>query len=248
LRIRYSGGAFLHQFQKELELMRANVQTNLALTRELNDQTHIRQSEILLGWIKAESGDLARMQRHISVYRAAGAEWAAQYLLALIASVLGRAGQTEEGLRIFEDALAIMEKTGERFFEAEIHRLRGELLRSQSLSSVEPAEAEFRSAAAIARKQHGKSWELRTTASLARLLRDTGRRGEARETLVEIYNWFTEGFDTADPKDAKALLEELGQRDASRFKGEALRVAISAPHGSTRGGQRNDADKEDYHR
>jgi DNA-binding winged helix-turn-helix (wHTH) protein/tetratricopeptide (TPR) repeat protein len=213
LRIRYSGGAFLHQLRRELDLMRANVEANLALTNELNDQTHIGQSEILLGWIEAESGDLegglARMQRHVSVYRAAGAEWAAQYFLALIASVLGRAGQTEEGLRIFEDALEIMEKTGERFFEAEVHRLRGELLRPQSLSSVEPAEAEFRTAVAIARKQHGKSWELRATTSLTQLMRDTGRGAEARTMLAEIYNWFTEGFDTADLKDAKALLDEL---------------------------------------
>jgi predicted ATPase len=87
---------------------------------------------------------------------------------------LGRAGQTEEGLRIFQDALAIMEKTGERFFEAEVHRLRGELLRPQCPSSVEPAEAEFRTAVAIARMQHGKSWELRATTSLAQLMRDTG--------------------------------------------------------------------------
>jgi predicted ATPase len=101
-------------------------------------------------------------------------------------------------------------RTGQRIYEAEMHRVKGELLLAQDASNTAQAEKSFRTAIEIPRRQHGKSWELRTTASLARLLRDTGRRDEARAMLSEIYNWFTEGFDTADLKDARALLGDLG--------------------------------------
>ena len=93
--------------------------------------------------------------------------------------------------------------------EAEVYRQKGELLLAQDSSNVTPAERCFRTAIEVARKQHAKLWELRATTSLARLLRDTNRRDEARAMLSEIYNWLTESFDTADLKDAKALLEEL---------------------------------------
>ena len=94
-------------------------------------------------------------------------------------------------------------------YEAEVHRLKGELLLAQDTSNVSHAEQTFRIAIEIARKQSAKSWELRATTSLARLLDQQGKRDEARAMLAEIYNWFTEGFDTADLKDAKALLDEL---------------------------------------
>ena len=114
-------------------------------------------------------------------------------------------------------ALAHAEQTGERFYEAELYRLKGELTISQSNRAddrlpVQPdtqAETCLRHAIEIARRQQAKSLELRATTSLARLLRDTGQPNEARSMLAEIYNWFTEGFDTADLKDAKALLDEL---------------------------------------
>jgi predicted ATPase len=93
--------------------------------------------------------------------------------------------------------------------EAEVHRLKGELLLMQDASNSAQAEQSFRAAIEISRKQHAKSWELRATTSLARLLDKQGNRDKARAMLAEIYNWFTEGFDTADLKDAKALLDEL---------------------------------------
>jgi predicted ATPase len=96
-----------------------------------------------------------------------------------------------------------------------VYRRKAELLLALDSSNVTPAERCFRTAIEVARKQHGKLWELRATTSLARLLRDTNRHEEARTMLAEIYNWFTEGFDTADLKDAKALLDELAGNPAS---------------------------------
>ena len=93
-----------------------------------------------------------------------------------------------------------------------MHRLKGDLLLAQNYSNAKQAEQSFRDAIEVARRQKAKSWELRATTSLARLLRDTNRRDEARAMLAEIYNWFTEGFDTADLKDAKPLLEELSSQ------------------------------------
>jgi len=119
-----------------------------------------------------------------------------------------RLGQVQEGLSAASEALAHARSTRERYCESEINRLKGELLILNN--DRESAEAAFRAAIEVARGQEARWWELRATASLARLLRDTNRRDEARAMLAEIYNWFTEGFDTADLKDAKALIEELG--------------------------------------
>ncbi len=116
-------------------------------------------------------------------------------------------GRTEDALAALEAALGIEEETGGRLDCAELHRLKGEILLQQR--AAEEAESCFRRALEIARGQKAKSNELQAATSLARLLRDQGRRGEAREILAPVYAWFTEGFDTADLKDAKALLEEL---------------------------------------
>ena len=109
------------------------------------------------------------------------------------------------------ESVAVAGKNEERKFDSERLRLKGELLLRQSYSNAAEAESCFERAIEIARSQSAKSWELRTAVSLARLLRDTGRRDEAHTILAEIYGWFTEGFDTADLKDAKALLDELGE-------------------------------------
>jgi predicted ATPase len=137
------------------------------------------------------------------------------YFLALLADAHGIAGQAEEGLATVAEALAFANQTEERFYEAEMYRLKGELTlqfqaSGQKSKVEEEAEACFEKAIEIAKHQHAKSWELRAAMSLARLWRQQGKQAEARELLSEIYDWFTEGFDTADLKDAKALLEELG--------------------------------------
>jgi len=109
---------------------------------------------------------------------------------------------------LLDDALQIVERTGERWFAAELNRHRGRLLLRQGHS--EAAEGLYCKALSIAREQEAKLWELRAAASLARLRRDQGRRVEARDLLAPVYGWFTEGFDTPDLKEAKALLDELG--------------------------------------
>ena len=107
------------------------------------------------------------------------------------------------------EALARVEKTGERWYEAELYRLKGELLLIEDEPDASQVERCFQRAIEIARNQSAKSWELRASISLARLWQQQGKREPARQTLAEIYGWFTEGFDTKDPQEAKALIEEL---------------------------------------
>jgi predicted ATPase len=117
--------------------------------------------------------------------------------------------QPAAGLQALEEAFCLVEPTGQRMYEPELYRLKGELLLLQGRSNAAQAEQSFRTAIEIARAQSAKSWELRATTSLARLLAKHHKRKEARAMLAEIYDWFTEGFDTADLKDAKVLLNEL---------------------------------------
>jgi predicted ATPase len=120
-----------------------------------------------------------------------------------------KTGRVEEGLTSVGEAMAIVEKNAEHWFEAELNRLKGELLLKQHESNTDDAGRCFELAIKIARQQGAKSLELRAMTSHARLLAGQGRRDEARALLAEIYGWFTEGFDTADLKEAKALLNEL---------------------------------------
>jgi len=146
--------------------------------------------------------------RHgLSAFRATGAQAWVPYLIALLAGACKIAGQVEEGLTLLDDAMQIAERTGERWFEAELYRHKGQLLLRQGRTQA--AEELYHRALAIAREQEAKLWELRAAASLARLRRDQGRRAEARDPLAPVYGWFTEGFDTLDLRDAKALLDEL---------------------------------------
>jgi predicted ATPase len=130
--------------------------------------------------------------------------------LILFAEAAGHAGQVEEGLRLLTEALAVLEASGRGDVLAEAYRLQGALLLRQAIPDTAQAEACFQQALAIARRQQAKSWELRAATSLARLWQQQGKRAEAYDLLAPIYGWFTEGFDTADLQEAKALLEELG--------------------------------------
>jgi len=144
----------------------------------------------------------------LATTEATGARVSPFYLI-LLAEALALAGKIEEGLATLDDALAKAAVSGVKGYNAEIHRLRGEL--TARLACPDPAKSEesFRTALAIAREQGTRGYELRAATSLARLWREQGRRGEARELLAPVYDWFTEGFDTADLKDAKALLDAL---------------------------------------
>ena len=151
---------------------------------------------------------VAGMHRGISAWRAAGGT-PRTWEFSLLASGLGRIGRPEKGLQVVEEGFASTAKTGEQLGSPWLHHVKGELLLVQNPSDVAEAEQCFRTAIEIARRQSARSAELVATTSLARLLNGQGRRDEARAMLAQIYGWFTEGFDTRDLKDAKALLDEL---------------------------------------
>jgi predicted ATPase len=127
----------------------------------------------------------------------------------LLAEVYARVGRADEALAIVDQELARVERSGARLEEPRLHQIKGEATLGRDFSAAGEAEDCFRKAIEIAKGQSAKWWELRATTSLARLMSKQGKRDEARAMLAEIYNWFTEGFDTADLKDAKALLDEL---------------------------------------
>jgi DNA-binding winged helix-turn-helix (wHTH) protein/predicted ATPase len=167
------------------------------------------------GWVKVENGDVAEgislLRSGSSAYRATGAETWTPHHLALLATACEIAGQVAEAVTVLDEALQIVERTGERWFAAELNRLKGQLLLRQGRPEV--GEELYQKALSIAREQAAKLWELRAAVSLARLRRDQGREAEARDVLRPVHGWFTEGFDTADLKEAKALLDELAWAD-----------------------------------
>jgi predicted ATPase len=162
------------------------------------------------GALKAQGKqeDSAVKARDPAGLRVTGSQSYVTGLLARLVDAHANSGEIEEGMQVLSEALATVESTGERHYEAELHRLKGELLRVRD-GAGDQAEQSFRTAIRIARGQSAKSLELRATMSLARLLAKQNQRSEARAMLADIYNWFTEGFDTADLKEAKALLDEL---------------------------------------
>jgi predicted ATPase len=168
---------------------------------------------ILQGWALAQSGrvqtGIAQMQQGLETYWATGGAHWSPYLLALMAEAHGKVAEAATALDLLANALVRVERTGERWYEAELHRCRGELLLSLAEFDHSEAEVCFDRAITVACKQSARMWELRAATSLARLWRDQGRRAEAHDLLAPVYAWFTEGFDTADLKDAKALLDEL---------------------------------------
>jgi predicted ATPase len=169
------------------------------------------QGAIYRGWIKVMNGAMAEgislLRSGAAAYRATGAEAWMPHYTALLARAYEIAGQMEEASILLDDALQIVERTGERWFAAELNRHKGRLLLRQG--HAEAAEGLYRKALSIAVEQGAKLWELRAAVSLARLRRDQGCRAEARDLLAPVYGWFTEGFATPDLKEAKALLDEL---------------------------------------
>ena len=165
-----------------------------------------------LGWALTEEGNMEEgmlmMQQSLGYWQGAGMKRAVTFFLALQADAFKKAGQTEKGLATVEEAFSSANETGERFLEAEMHRLKGELLLEQGKAEHEAEEC-FCRALEVARRQSAKSLELRAVMSLSRLRQKQGKQEDAHEMLSEIYGWFTEGFGTADLKEAKALLEEL---------------------------------------
>src|SRR5260370_27195717 len=169
------------------------------------------QGTIYAGWAKVKKGDVAEgisfLRSGLKAYRSTGAEMFMPFFVALLARAYEIGGQVEQGVALLIKALQIVERTGERWFAAELNRHKGQLM--LRLGSAEAAEELYCKALSIAQEQEAKLWELRAATSLARRRRDQGRHSEARDLLKPVYGWFTEGFNTPDLKETKALLGEL---------------------------------------
>lgn len=204
--------AELHISRREHQRVREMAEDCLAICTEHGFPQWLANGYICRGWALVEAGQGAgggaQMREGITAMHAIGADLQRSRYLALLGEACGVTGQLAEGLSLLAEALAFAEQSGERFFEAEIYRLRGELL-SQSEAPQAEVEECFHQAIKVAQRQQAKSLELRAGMSLARLWQRQGKSAEARQMLAEIYNWFTEGFDTADLREAKVLLEEL---------------------------------------
>jgi predicted ATPase len=211
--------ARLYNHRREVQGTQERADAATAFSTEQGFPFWSPQGAILQGWALAEQGrvaeGIAQMRQGLSDLRTTETEVTRAYSLGLLAGAYGKACQAEEGLTLVEEALALVDNNGERWPEAELHRLKGELLLQQAaevgLKPGLPDQVEtcFRHALDVAHRQQAKSWELRAAMSLSRLWRQQGKRGEARQLLAEIYGWFIEGFDTADLQEAKALLQEL---------------------------------------
>jgi predicted ATPase len=202
--------AIVCNLRKEWPLAEARAAAQIALSTEQGFALLLMYGTIYPGWAKVEPGTveegIAQLRYGLGAQSDLAAEALRPLALSQLAVASGKLGQTDDAFALVAEALAAAERSGERHWEAEIYRLKGELLESKGSSEAEPC---FRVAVDIARRQSAQSLELRAVTSLSRFLQKQGKQEEAREILAEIYGWFTEGFDTADLKDAKALLEEL---------------------------------------
>jgi len=207
-----SHNAFLHQScgdeQRVEELLKATV----SLSTEHEFVLWLAIATVLRGWVQASRGHkvegIAQMRQGLADLQAMSIHLHRPYYLALLAEACGDVGQPAEGLTLLAEAMTIVEQGELRHYEAELYRLKGELSLMQGQEEV-AVEADFRRALDIARGQSAKSLELRAATSLSRLLHKQGKPDEARQILAEVYDWFSEGFDTADLKEARALLDAL---------------------------------------
>jgi class 3 adenylate cyclase/predicted ATPase len=205
--------AVFHQYRREVHCTQERAEAAMTLATEQEFPLWMAMGFILRGWALAHQEQvkegIGQIQQGLMAWRAAGSENLRPYYLALLAEAHGTMRQPEAGLAVLAEALTLTDTTGARFYKPELYRLKGELLLQQSVDNQAEAEHCFQHALDVARSQQAKSFELRTATSLARLWQQQGKRQEAHDLLAPVYGWFTEGFDTADLKDAKALLDEL---------------------------------------
>jgi predicted ATPase len=204
----------VRMFRRETQVAQEQAETSIAFSSEQRIAQWLAQGIVLRGCALAALGRTAEGRGQISqgmeAWHATGAKLTRPWYLAQLAEACWHAGQVQEGLHGVEEALGLVDTTGERWWEAELHRLKGKLLLALSAANYAEATACFQHALDIARRQQARSLELRAAMSLARLWQQQGQRAAARQLLAEVYGWFTEGFDTADLQEARALLETLG--------------------------------------
>jgi class 3 adenylate cyclase/predicted ATPase len=213
----FTGAAMFHQFRRDVRCTQECAEAAIIPATEQGFLFWIAFGSMIRGWALAQQVGQAKegieqMHQGLRAYRATGAEQVRSYWLALLAEAHGITGKPEAGLAALAEALIHVDTTGERWYEAELHRLKCVLLLQQNSGNQAEAETCFHHALAIARDQQAKSFELRTATSLARLWQQQGKRQEAYDLLAPVYGWFTEGFDTADLNDAKGLLDVLGEQ------------------------------------
>ncbi|MCI0454274.1 MAG: AAA family ATPase [Candidatus Dadabacteria bacterium] len=203
----------IHQFRRESNLTKEQADKLIESSIEQGFPQWLALGNIMRGWALIDQGRerdvIEDMMDGIASRRARGSEVGLTYFLALLADAYNKIGKEEEGITVLAEAIDKSHKNGERFYQAELYRLKGEQLLALSPDNKAEAESSFRKAIDIAGHQSAKSLELRATTSLSRLLKSKGKKDEAQKILAEIYNWFTEGFDTKDLKESKALLQEL---------------------------------------
>ena len=207
-----SYAARIHYLRGDLPAARRVVDEEIQLCTEHGFQMWMTSMRLLEGWMLLEGGVLrqgvALMEESFSMRKTTGTRCFLSEANQMLAEAYAKAGDPERAMAAVEAGLDFVKTTKESFYEAELHRVRAELLASD-IAGETTAEACFEKAIAVARAQKAKSFELRATLSLARFWEARGREREARERLTEIYGWFTEGYDTRDLKEARALLDRL---------------------------------------
>jgi predicted ATPase/DNA-binding winged helix-turn-helix (wHTH) protein len=205
----------LYQCRRDMGLTQTHAEALMAYASQQGFTVRLEQGRILRGWALAMQGDAAEGVSQIgqgleTLERAGGPQLGRPSIFSLLAEAYGQAGQPTAGLQALVEALKLATETGECWWEAELHRLKGALLLQLPIPEVPQAEACFHQALNVARRQQAKALELRAALSLSRLWQHQGKRAQARHLLEEVYDWFTEGFDTPDLQAAQALLETLG--------------------------------------
>jgi predicted ATPase len=205
--------ARFHFYRREWQTAQANAEAVLALATEHGFVLYAAVGAFFRGLALAAQGQgeagIAQMRKGLAAVQASGTAVDMPFYLTQLAAAHGQVGQVDEGLHLLTEAMAMVDTTGGRYYEAELYRLHGELLLRQAVPEAQAAEACFQQGLDVARHQQAKSWELRAAVSLSQLWQRQGKYAEARELLAPVYGWFTEGFSTADLQDAKALLDEL---------------------------------------
>jgi predicted ATPase len=205
--------AFLAQQRRDAAATQAHAESLMALAVAQGYGVRLAQGRMLRGWVLAMQGEaaagVAQIQQGWQAHEGVGPKLYRPYFLSLLAEAYGQAGQPEAALPVLAEAMTLVETTEERWWEAEVRRLRAALLLRLPNPQVSQAEAACQQALAVARRQQAKALELRAALSLCRLWQQQGQQHDARALLAPIYGGFTEGFDTADLQEAEALLEGL---------------------------------------
>ena len=206
--------AIVHQYRREAQAVHELAAATTTLSTEQGFAMWLTFGRVLHGWGLAMQGQIEagtdEMRQGLAAHLGTGIKVWQSYFLGLLADTYGKGGHSEAGLPLLAEAMAVMDTMEVHVYGAELYRLKGALLLKQAVPDATQAEACFQKALSIAQSQEAKSWELRAATSLARLWQSQDKRQKAYDLLAPVYGWFTEGFDTADLQEAKALLAELG--------------------------------------